>query len=181
MRTCMQTCSTCIRMPSRKSRRDFTACTSVYCCDEPAVRSIDPSMIRGSNTDLFPSVSVTAVPFLFPQMIRIKNGILSIGYSGNLLRKKSGKISGFFYGKITRFISGFLYILYYRFFPDFFPYFFRNFFMEPFDINRRAVRGKMSRRDFPIFPYSFQRFLRIFSHGQIIKKSEGFPLRIFRK
>jgi hypothetical protein len=112
--------------------------------------------------------------------MRIKDGILSIGYSGNLLRKKSGKKSGFFYGKITYFISGFLYILYYGFFPDFFPYFFRNFSMELFDMNRRAVRGKISRRDFPDLPGSFPRFLRIFSRT-IMKKSEGFPLRIFPK
>lgn len=68
-----------------------------------------------------------------------------------------------------------------RIFSGTFPvFFFRSFSMELFDMNHRAVRGKISRRDFPDLPGSFQRFLRIFSRT-IMKKSEGFPLRIFPK
>ena len=138
----------------------------------------DPSAIRGSDTDRFPSASVTVIPLMFRQMIRIKYGILSVRYSGNLLRKMSGKISGFFYGKITRLISGFYRTLLYGFFPDFFhrlfPYFSRKL---------SAVRKTVSGRECPdgtfgspgIFPgIPADLFPR-----SITKKSEGFPLRIF--
>ena len=138
--------------------------TAVHCCNESAVRSADPSTIHGLDYG----------SRIFSVRIRNRCSVTSMDQRRNLdcrifrksFKKKVRENIRILLRKDFVFYFRFLYILYYGFFPNFFPYFFRNFSMELFDINRRTVRGKKSRRDFRMSQDLSPRFLRIFSRGQ---------------
>lgn len=150
MRTCVQPRSTCIRMPSRKFRRDSSACTSRF----TAVM----------NLPFDPQILLRSVDRIRIFSVRIRNRC-SVPVSANdtdqrrnldcrIFRKSFKK-------KVRENIRILLrkdYVFYFRFSVyiilqvfsrTFSRIFFRSFSMELFDTNRRAVRGKMSRRDFP--------------------------------
>ena len=153
--------------------------TAVHCRNEPAVRSADPSTI----------CKLDYGSWIFSVRIRNRYSVTDTDQRRNLVHRIFRKS---FKKKVREKIRILLrkdYVFYFRFFihiilqvfpRNFSRIFFRSFSMELFDINRRVVRGKMSRRDFRMSQDLSPRFLRIFSRT-IMKKSEGFPLRIFPK
>lgn len=153
--------------------------TAVHCCNESAVRSADPSTIHGLDYG----------SRIFSVRIRNRCSVTDTDQRRNLdcrIFRKSFK------KKVRENIRILLrkdYVFYFRFFVHIilrvFPGLFPVFFPELF---HGTVRHKSQNRPqekvlsgFPDVPGSFPTVPTDLFPQTITKKSEGFPLRIFRK
>lgn len=143
MRTCTQTRSTCIRIPSGKSCRDFVIRTAVHCCR-------DPFAIRGSIYDPWTSKWFMD---LFP-CVRNRYSVTDTDQRRNLVRRIFRKS---FKKKVRENIRILLrkdYVFYFRFFVHIilqvFPGLFPVFFLDPFSKNCRYESAEPSAGKYPV-------------------------------